>query len=111
MAAIWRRLVTSEEASRNPVRLGAVGGEHQLDGVGAPEPNAVAVLEHALGDLLAVDERPVPRTAIPQQKPPLVLDDLGVLARDVGAHNLQVGGGASADEELRAIEDDDPAAL
>ena len=69
------------------------------------------MLEHALGDLLAVDEGPVPRAAVAQQKPPLVLDDLGVLARDIGAHNLQVRGGAAADEELRPIEDDDPAAL
>ena len=91
--------------------LGAVGGEHQLDGVGAAEPDAIAVLEHALGDLLAVDERAVARAAIAQQEPAVVLDDLGVLARDVGADDLQVGGGAAADQELRPVEDDDPAAL
>ena len=60
--------------------LGAVSGEHELDRVGATEPDAIAVLEHALGDLLAVDERAVPRAAIAQQKPALVLNDLGVLA-------------------------------
>ena len=60
--------------------LGAVGGKHQLDRVGATEPDAIAVLENALGDLLAVDERAVARAAIAQQEPALVLNDLGVFA-------------------------------
>ena len=65
----------------------------------------------ALGDLLAVDERAVARAAIAQQVAPVVLRDLGVLARDVGADDLQIGGGAAADEEQRPVEHDDPASL
>jgi hypothetical protein len=38
------------------------------------------VLEYALGDLLAVDERAVARAAIAQQEAALVLNDLGVFA-------------------------------
>ena len=47
-------------------RLGAVGGEDQLDRVGAAEADAIAVLERPLGDLLAVDEGAVARAAIAQ---------------------------------------------
>ncbi len=103
--------MTSDEASRNPCGLGAVSGKHQFDRVGATEPDAIAVLEYALGDLLAVDERAVARAAIAQQEPALVLNDLGVFARDVRADDLQVRRRAAADQELRAIEDDHPAAL
>ena len=68
--------------------------------------------ERPLGDLLAVDERAVARGAVAQQiASAVVADDLGVLARDVGADELQIGGRAPPDEEHGAVEPDDAAAL
>jgi hypothetical protein len=73
--------------------------------------NSIAVLQGALGDLLAVDECAVAGAAIAQGKTPVFLDDLGMFARHVGADDLQIGGRAPADEKQRPIEDNDASSL
>jgi hypothetical protein len=58
-----------------------VGQEDDLDVVAVTQADGVAVKQRAFRNLLAVDERPVARRAVPQQiAPGIVADDLGVLA-------------------------------
>jgi hypothetical protein len=68
-------------------------------------------LKDPFGDLLAVDERSVARTAVTQQITAVFLRDFRVLARDVRADDLQIGGGSAADHEKRSIEHDDSSSL
>ena len=77
-----------------------VGQEHHFDVVAVSQPDGVAVHQRALGDLLAVHEGAVTRGPIAQQVTArVVAHDLGVLARDVGADELEIGGRAASDDE------------
>ena len=104
---VARLFRTAAEAER----IHADGHLRALDGIGAAETNAVAVLQRPLGDLLAVDERAIARAAIAQREAAVLLNNLGMFARDVGADDLQIGGRAPADQKQRAIEHDDASSL
>ena len=49
--------------------------------------------------------------AVAQQETAILLNDFRMLARDVSADDLQVGGRAPADQKQRPVEHDDPSAL
>ena len=82
--------------------------EHQLRAAAAAKPHEVAVLQGMLGDGLAVHVSAVPRAAIAQDVLATVERDLGVVARDVAADQLQVVAAAPADGEHRLVDLDDP---
>ena len=84
---------------------GVVEQEHQLGAAAAPQADPIAVREHLLGDRLVVDERSAPRVAIAKQPAPAaVLFDLGMLARDVDADDLQLAFAAPADAEQGLVD-------
>jgi hypothetical protein len=89
-----------------------VGEKDDLDVVAVPQADGVAVQERPLGDLFVVDERAVARGAVAQQVAPVVVaDDFGMLARHVGADELQIGGRAPSDQEDGTFEPNDAPAL
>ena len=85
--------------------------EHELGAAASAEPDLVAMPQRPLGDLLVVDERAAARPAILQHEPAVFeLNDLGVLARHVGADRAQIALALAADAEDRLVDDDDTAA-
>ena len=82
--------------------------EHQLGAAAAAQAHQVAVLQRVLGDGLAVDERAVPRAAVPEDVLAAIQGDFRMVARDVAAHELQIVAAAPADGEHRLVDVDDP---
>ena len=62
-----------------------VGEHHQVGAAAPPEAYPIARSQLAFGDGIVVDERAVPRLAIPQDHVVAVEQDLGMLARDFTA--------------------------
>ena len=87
---------------------GSVAGqEHHVGATGAAKLHLVAVRELVLGDGLAVDVGAVARLLVAQE--PLAVDfhDLGMLTRDVTAHQAHIALGAPADHRLSLGDRDD----
>ena len=82
--------------------------EHQLRAAAAAEAHEIAVLQRMLGDGLAIDVGAVTGAAVAQDVLAAVERDLGMVARDVAAHQLQVVAAAPADREHRLVDLDDP---
>ena len=78
--------------------------EHHLGAAAAAEADEVAVHERLLGDLLAVDERAVAGAPIAQDVMLVFASDVGVIARDVAADQLQIVAAAPADGKRRLLE-------
>ena len=66
--------------------------------------------EHALGDRFAVDERAASRSAISEREPVALPLDFGVIARDVGAVQVQIVAAAAPDDEQVLLDRDGPRA-
>ena len=84
--------------------------EDDVGARGAAELDAIAVLERALRDLLAVDEGAVARAAVAEHVGAVGLGDLRVIARDVAAGQADVVLAAPTDGNQRLVERDDTAA-
>ncbi len=84
--------------------------KHDVGAGGASELNPIAMLERALGDLLAVDERAIARSAIFEHVGAVALGDFGVVARDVAASQAQVVLIAAADRNGWLVDRHDAAA-
>jgi hypothetical protein len=82
--------------------------EHELRAAAPAQAHEVAVFQGMLGDGLAVHVGAVPGAAVAQDVLAAVERDLGVVARDVAADQLQVVAAAPAHREHRLVDLDDP---
>ena len=78
--------------------------EHHLSTAAAAKPHQIAVRQRFLGDLLAVDERAIPRATVAEHVLFVVACDVGVVARHVAAHELQIIAAATADGKRGLLE-------
>jgi hypothetical protein len=92
----------ADRGGRHPVdrRLRFGQQEDHLRPAGPAQPDAIAMDEDAVGDLLAVDVGAVARIAVPQREVVALERDFRVVARDFAAREPQVVGLAPADLEL-----------
>src|SRR5690606_11283153 len=79
--------------------------DNRVGAAASTEPHPIAGREHLLGDLLAVNERPVARAAVDEHPVVAASDDLRVFAGDLGTWQLQVVALAPADAERFAVAD------
>ena len=89
------------------VRGPLAGEEHHVGAAGAAELDAIAVRQLVLGDRFAVDVGAIAGSLVFQDPVAVLLDDLGVLARHVTAHQPQVALGAAADAQQLFVDGDD----
>ncbi len=101
---------TAVPAVEVPDDAAGVGEEDHFGAAGAAELHPVAVRQPVLGHRLAVDERAVARAAVLEDQRAVLADDLGVLARDVAAHQPHVALGAAADRQRGLVDGNDAAA-
>ena len=87
-----------------------VDEEDDLGVAGLAEADLIAVRQHPLAVLLAVDEGAEARLLVADDAGAVLDADLGVDARDVGARQAQVGFAAPSDREQRLVDVDDPPA-
>src|SRR5262249_28138140 len=82
--------------------------EGQVRASAAAKPHAVARLQLALLDGLAVDEGPVPRLLVADDIFAVFLRDFGVLSGDFAPAQPEAVGFATPDHERRPVDRDDP---
>ncbi len=97
--------------ARSGIRQLVVHQEEQLCAGRPSDLNPVAVRQTLFGDLRSVDVGAAARPAVADQVLSVSPQDLGVIAGDVGAGQLQVVDGSPPYGEGRLVEDDDPASL
>jgi hypothetical protein len=90
-------------------RLGIGEQKHHFRSARAPQANLVAVNEHPIGDLLAIDVGAIAGIAVLQREAVPFDRDFGVIAGYLAAGEPQVVGFTSANLEL-ALRDRDDAA-
>ena len=108
--AIWRRSPTAaaDAAVASAGRL--IDQENEIGAVQPADVDAIAMLEHALGDRFAVDECAASRSPIPEREPVALPLDFGMIARDVGTVEVQIVAAAAPDDEQVLLDGDGPRA-
>ena len=91
-------------------RPGMVGQEDEIGAAAPADVDAIPVLEQAFRDRFTVDERAAAGPAIPQREPVAAARDLGVVARDVGAAQMEIVAAAPPDLEQILVDRNDPRA-
>src|SRR5687768_15671106 len=83
------------------------GEEHHVRPAGASELDAIAMRQLVLGDRLAVDVGAIARSLVAQDPVAVGLDDLGMLARHVAAHQAEIALRPPADAQQGLVDGDD----